>query len=82
MLFELPAGMLGPNEEGARDWNQLKQDQVSGVHFGHIYPLFDSIRNLKKLTNPIDYMPHVQSEWASIKTYLNNIWKILARNIE
>ena len=25
---------LGP--EGARDWNQMKQDQVSGVHFDHI----------------------------------------------
>ena len=25
---------LGP--KGARDWNQMKRDQVSGVHFGHI----------------------------------------------
>ena len=42
---------LGP--EGARDWNQMRWDQVSGTHFGHIYPLFNPFWNLKKLTPPI-----------------------------
>ena len=47
---------LGP--EGARDWNQMRWDQVSGTHFGHIYPLFNPFWNLKKLTPPSRTLTH------------------------
>ena len=54
MLFVLPEIWVHVWLRGSSRLEPNEVDQVSGVHFGHIYPLFNSFRNMKKLTPPID----------------------------
>ena len=42
--------------KGARDQHQMKWDQASRGHFGHIYQCFDQLANLKKLVGPTVYL--------------------------